>query len=102
RHEVPLHIEMSARHGKTARGPHCDVTIRDTGLPLAQRYPATAEGPVPADLDLAVCRRIIERHGGTVAVTPLADGAAYLVRLPCVQRPGPTTEAPPPAEPPPE
>ncbi len=36
----------------------------------------------PHGLGLAMVRRIVERHGGTIAVAPAAEGAHFVIRLP--------------------
>jgi len=81
------------------------LTVADTGCGIASRHldkvfdrffqadSARDRGDVSrgGGLGLAICRAIIERHGGTIAVTSQAEaGTTFSVRLPAV-RSGVTT-----------
>jgi signal transduction histidine kinase len=39
-------------------------------------------------LGLAVSRRIVERHGGSLALLPASPGATFRIELPCAQEAG--------------
>ena len=75
------------------------VTIADDGLGLPaeiadrifQPYVSTKETGL--GLGLAICRRIVEAHGGEIAAeNGQAGGAVFTVRLPC-EMPGVTLRA---------
>jgi signal transduction histidine kinase len=79
------------------------ITDDGPGIPAADRGrvfdrfsrmdPARDRRAGGAGLGLAIVRRIVEDHGGTVSVTDHPDGAELLLRLPVQQHPEP---APPP------
>lgn len=78
-------IRISARH----EGAMDAVIIEDDGpgIPAEHREhlfePLFSTDPQAAGLGLTICRQIVERHGGSMAL--LADrgpGAAFLIRLP--------------------
>ncbi|MCW2818051.1 MAG: fold-containing protein [Marmoricola sp.] len=90
--EVP-EVTVSAR--SVGRWVEVSVTDRGIGIPLAHReevFEAFHRAPTQAAYDghgigLAVCRRIVERHGGTIAVTDPPDGAGtrFVLSLPAAQ-----------------
>ena len=71
----------------------CELTIQDNGIGFEEKYTdkifavfqrlhgrGEFEG---TGVGLAVCRRITDRHGGTIcAVSKLGDGATFIVALP--------------------
>ena len=85
----PLRITVSARPD----GPFWRVTVRDNGIGIEPAYAATVfelfrrlHGPGElsgAGIGLTVCRRIVERHGGAIAIdTTATEGAAVVFTLP--------------------
>lgn len=79
----------------SVEGDHCTVSVRDNGIGIPaehvdkifdmfHRLHASQEFP-GSGIGLAVCKKIVERHGGTIAVTSqLGEGTAFAVRLPYV------------------
>ncbi|EKV32430.1 hypothetical protein C882_2509 [Caenispirillum salinarum AK4] len=84
-------IEVSARPARS--GGHWTITVRDNGIGIASEYqeevfilfkrlhaPDAAEG---TGVGLAICQRVVERHGGRIWVTSQAgDGSAFHFTLP--------------------
>jgi signal transduction histidine kinase len=81
-----------------ARADHVEVAFEDDGPGLApaalQRLfePLNTTRPNGIGLGLALCRRIAERHGGTLTYVPGAAGARFLLTLP---RQGASPSSPP-------
>jgi signal transduction histidine kinase len=81
-----LHIRTrpSELEGKLA----AEIAVRDTGPGIRQEVAIRVFQPffttkaTGTGLGLAVVRRIIEGHGGSISVTPSDGGAEFLVRLP--------------------
>lgn len=101
RHTPPgTAVELSAR--RAAGGVEIEVRDRGAGLPpgdparLFDAFVRGAPANVPGSgLGLALCRGIVEAHGGTIAArTAEGGGAAFVVTLP--------PRGPPPAVPPEE
>ena len=75
---------------------HCTITVTDNGIGFNEEYAekifrmferlhgrAQYEG---SGIGLAICRKIVERHGGTIAATSTAgEGATFTVTLPVTQ-----------------
>jgi signal transduction histidine kinase len=99
RPEVPLAVRV---HGEVlppaapAEVSRVRVVVDDNGLGFEQQYAGRifelfqrlhgrshSEG---VGLGLAICRRIVERHGGTIAAEGVPrEGARFVVTLPSVQ-----------------
>ncbi|MDH3299385.1 MAG: CHASE domain-containing protein [Acidimicrobiia bacterium] len=74
-------------------GAHCRVAVIDNGVGIKQEYHqrifelfrrvGTATDPAGTGLGLAICRRIVERHGGSIGVdsTP-GIGSTFHITLP--------------------
>lgn len=93
-------ITSQLEHGVHATYPRYTIAVADNGIGFdekyidrifqpfqrlhgAQRYEGTGMG-------LAICRRIVERHGGAISATSQPGlGATFTVSLPAIQ---PTTE----------
>ncbi len=77
-------------------GQHCTITVSDNGIGFNEKHAgkifrmfvrlhgrAEYEG---SGIGLAICRKIVERHGGTIAATSTAGaGATFSVTLPVTQ-----------------
>jgi light-regulated signal transduction histidine kinase (bacteriophytochrome) len=86
----------SARNEATATAQICELTVQDNGIGFDEKYLGRLfavfqrlhgrqefEG---TGIGLAVCRRIAERHGGTItARSKPGEGATFIVRLPLRQ-----------------
>ena len=87
------------------------ITVQDNGIGFEQKYaerifspfkrlhaPNTYEG---MGMGLAICRRIVERHGGDVSARSLPDhGTTVTILLPRRQGPGPRIRPESPEQPP--
>lgn len=82
----PVDVELTA-------GDDVCVTVRDRGIGIAaedqarifDRFERAVSGPrfTGLGLGLWISRRLVEAHGGTIAVTSTAgEGATFVVRLP--------------------
>jgi two-component system, NtrC family, sensor histidine kinase HydH len=67
---------------------HVEVTVEDTGKGIDPAIRSRLFEPLITTkakgigLGLALVKRIVERHGGTIAYAPLEKGARFVVRLP--------------------
>ncbi|HNQ72580.1 MAG TPA: ATP-binding protein [Verrucomicrobiota bacterium] len=90
--EISANVLSPAEEGSPA-GPVCELTVKDNGIGFEEKYldkifavfqrlhnRQEYEG---TGIGLAVCRRITERHGGSItARSQPGQGATFLVRLP--------------------
>jgi light-regulated signal transduction histidine kinase (bacteriophytochrome) len=93
RKDVPPVIRLSAT---SAGSESCIITVADNGIGFNDEHHekifrmferlhgrAQYEG---SGIGLAICRKIVERHGGTIAATSSAgEGATFTVTLPVTQ-----------------
>jgi signal transduction histidine kinase len=94
RADRPLVVRLGAAPAR--HGDFRAITVADNGIGFAQEHAETIfrmferlhgraryEG---SGIGLAICRGIVERHGGTIAATSIAgQGAAFTVTLPVTQ-----------------
>ena len=90
RADVPLEVVV------TAASPPCEwheIAVRDNGIGLEQRHGEQIFEPFArlhgrsdyagTGIGLAICRRIVERHGGGISVrSSTGAGATFTVTLP--------------------
>lgn len=82
-------VEITGR----VQGERFTLSVKDTGKGIAPEiqtklfHPFSTSKEKGVGLGLAICRRIIEGHGGTIRVeTPKEGGAAFIFDLPLQQR----------------
>lgn len=96
----PLRVSVTAR----ADGAFWRVEVRDNGRGIEPSYAATVfelfrrlhgPGEIPgAGIGLTICRRIVERHGGVIAIdTTVSDGTAVVFTLPAAELVNPAPAA---------
>jgi signal transduction histidine kinase len=72
----------------TAAADMIEISVRDSGPGITDETrqkifePGFSTRPGSAGLGLAVCRRIISQHGGTIEAVPGTPGAMFVIRLP--------------------
>lgn len=106
RPNVPPTVKVEAKileHSPLAsHGPACEITVSDNGIGFDEKYLDRIftifqrlhgrheyEG---TGIGLAVCRKIVDRHGGTItAKSKLGEGSSFIVTLPLKQPQGEST-----------
>ncbi len=103
REGVPPEIFVESRllrEGKEGQGrPMCRLTIQDNGIGFEDKYRERIFGVFQrlhgrgeyegSGIGLAICRKIVERHGGTIDVeSVLGEGTTFVVELPLHQGKG--------------
>ena len=95
RKEEPPHIQIEANPHK---GSYWQVTVRDNGIGFDMRYKErifgvfqrlyTIEEYPGTGIGLAIARKIVKRHGGTIwAESKPNQGSTFYFTLPLVQKP---------------
>ena len=93
RKDTPPVVRLSC---SSPGGQHCTITVTDNGIGFNEKHAekifrmfvrlhgrAQYEG---SGIGLPICRKIVERHGGTIAATSNAgQGATFTVTLPLTQ-----------------
>lgn len=91
--DEPLVVQLAC---SSPRDQHCTLTVTDNGIGFSEEYAEKIfkmferlhgrmeyEG---SGIGLAICRKIVERHGGTIAARGTAgQGATFTVTLPITQ-----------------
>jgi signal transduction histidine kinase len=82
-------VEISGRQVPPGETPAIAIRVRDSGTGIAEEAgkrlfePGFTTRPGSPGLGLAVCRRIVEQHGGTLeAANRAGGGACFTVKLP--------------------
>ncbi len=81
----------------TIHSEYCRITFKDNGIGFDEKYIDRIFTPFQrlhgrneyegTGIGLAVCRKIVERHGGTLAVTSkMGEGSAFYADLPLKQQ----------------
>ena len=91
-----IHNRGQRKHGRSAAEERCRIVVEDNGIGFEEKYQDRIFGVFqrlhPRDvfegtgIGLALCRKIVERHGGQIAArsTP-GKGSVFEVLLPVVQ-----------------
>ena len=96
-------IDATDETGRATTGGMCRLSVADNGIGFDEKYldrvftifqRLHGRGEYEGNgIGLAVCRRIVERHGGTItAQSTLGKGATFIVTLPLLQVTGETHE----------
>ena len=83
-------------YGKIDEGTTCEIRVEDKGIGFDQRFAERIFKPFQrlhgrdeydgTGMGLAICRKIVERHGGTIrAESEPGQGACFIIRLPVKQ-----------------
>jgi len=93
RQDIPSIVRLSATQ---ADAPYCTITVADNGIGFHQDHADRIFGMFErlhgradyagSGIGLAICRKIVERHRGTIAaVSSAGQGATFTVTLPVSQ-----------------
>lgn len=94
---VPLRVAIEARRSEQGSAGH-EIVVRDNGIGFDDRYARTIFDPFERlhgrheyagnGIGLAICQRIVERHGGRIAAYGVpGEGATITVALPSARAP---------------
>jgi two-component system sensor kinase FixL len=106
RPEVPPRVQVSSGDPKAAGEPEsgqmirndlCCISVEDNGIGFDEKYLDRIFNPFQrlhgrgryegSGIGLSICRRIVERHGGTITARSIpGQGSTFIVRLPSKQR----------------
>jgi PAS domain S-box-containing protein len=93
--EIPPVIQVSAQ----VLGSKCQICVKDNGIGFEMQYLDRIFKPFQrlhgrqeyegSGMGLAICRRIVERHGGEItAISTPGDGSTFIITLPIRQSTG--------------
>ena len=83
----------------------CRITVQDNGIGFEEKYRERIFSPFQrlhgrseypgTGIGLAICRRIVERHHGTITAVGVPDqGATFTITLPVLQAGGDASATP--------
>ncbi|MDX9701871.1 MAG: PAS domain S-box protein [Candidatus Auribacterota bacterium] len=97
--DVKLVISVSCRisQDNSTEPAFCEILISDNGIGFEQEYSEVIFEPFKrlhsqseyegTGLGLATCKKIVERHGGTISATgELGKGTVFIIRLPIAEQ----------------
>lgn len=102
---VPPVITIRVRRGETPGRPEmCEISVADNGIGFDEKYKDRIFGVFQrlhgrseypgAGMGLAICRKVVERHGGTISASSISGrGSTFLVILP-IHQPAADVEEP--------
>ena len=97
KNENPPIIEITSESSHCSNGnPVYKISVKDNGIGFNQKYMEKAFKPLErlvgrseyegTGMGLSICKRIIERHGGTItAKSSLGEGSTFIIVLPSKQ-----------------
>jgi signal transduction histidine kinase len=88
--------EVNPRSSQKRRAKYCEIQVKDNGIGFNEKYLDRIFQPFQrlhgrgefqgTGMGLAICRKIVERHNGTIAAySAPGQGATFIVRLPMQQ-----------------
>ncbi len=94
----PGHVEVRGRVRAAGQSPMVLLEVEDNGIGFDEKYLDRIFAPFQrlhhrteyagTGMGLAICRRIVERHGGQITARSTPDqGTTFSVTLPCAQTP---------------
>ena len=114
RADVPPVVKVQSRllplgeRAFPSQGPpiqFCEITVEDNGIGFEQKYVDRIFAPFErlhgrgeyegTGMGLAICRKIVERHGGTITATSVPhQGSTFIVTMPLQQPKGAPKDEP--------
>lgn len=94
RPDAPLVIRVEGRIAEREETRHCEISVSDNGqgfaendaekiFDLFEQLPGRKSAGAGSGVGLAICRRIVEHHGGTIrAEGRPGQGATFIIDLP--------------------
>jgi PAS domain S-box-containing protein len=88
----PPIVKIRAR----TNGERCEITVEDNGMGFEEKHVERVFKPFQrlhgrsesegTGMGLAICRKIVDRHGGTITTRPVpGEGATFIINLPIRQ-----------------